>query len=294
MLPLDIHRQVRLLQFRARRALAGPLGGEYRSAFRGVGLTFEEVREYQPGDDIRRIDWNVTARMGHPYVKRYLEERELTIILLVDWSGSQNFGTQMLSKRQVTAEMAAVLAFSAIANNDRVGLVGFTDRIERFVPPRKGLRHALRLVRDLLFISPKGRKTSIAGVLEFLHRVLRRRAVVFLLSDFLDTRFEHALRRAGRRHDFVAICVGDPRERALPKVGLVELEDSETGQHHVIDTKSQSVRDAFAKAAEIRRRQLRALARSAEIDWVEADTTGGHLEELVKFFRRRNQKMRSQ
>src|ERR1700730_17969559 len=205
MLPREIIRQVRRLQLRARRAVEDILGGEYHSVFKGTGIAFEEVREYQPGDDIRSIDWNVTARMGHPFIKRYIEERELTVMLLVDCSGSHQFGTGLQQKREVAAELAAVLAFSAISNNDKVGLVEFTDRVERFVPPRKGTRHVLRLVRDVLFFQPAHRRTSLKEGLDYLTRVLHRRAIVFLLSDFLDRGYERAFKRTGRRHDLVAI-----------------------------------------------------------------------------------------
>src|SRR5438270_9836533 len=186
MLPREIIRQVRRLQLRARRAIEDLLGGEYKSVFKGTGIAFEEVREYQPGDEIRAIDWNVTARMGHPFIKRFVEERELTVMLLVDCSGSNQFGTQTQQKREVAAELAAVLAFSAISNNDKVRLVGFTEKVERFVPPRKGTRHVLRLIRDVLFFQPKRRGTSLAEALDYLNKVDHRRVIVFLLSDFLD------------------------------------------------------------------------------------------------------------
>src|SRR5437660_12704376 len=194
MLPPEVVHQIRRLQLRARRAVEDLLGGEYYSVFKGMGIVFEEVREYQPGDDIRTIDWNVTARMGHPFIKRFIEERELTVMLAVDCSGSQEFGTLVQQKREVMAELAAVLAFSAINNNDKVGLVAFSDRVERFIPPRKGLRHVLRLIRDILFFQPEQRGTSRRGALDFVYRILRRRSIVFLLSDFLDHDCENALK----------------------------------------------------------------------------------------------------
>src|SRR3954454_11911283 len=199
MLPREGLRQIRRLQLKARRAVEDILGGEYHSVFKGTGIAFEEVREYQPGDDIRAIDWNVTARIGHPFIKRFIEERELTVMLVVDCSGSNQFGTRLQQKREVAAELAAVLAFSAISNNDKVGLIAFTDRVERFVPPRKGTRHVLRLIRDVLFFQPTGRGTSIREGLDYVNRVLHRRAIIFLLSDFLDRGFEGALKRTGRR-----------------------------------------------------------------------------------------------
>jgi uncharacterized protein (DUF58 family) len=292
MLPRDIVRQVRRLQLRARRAVEDILGGEYHSIFKGMGIAFEEVREYQPGDDIRTIDWNVTARMGHPFIKRFVEERELTVMLLIDSSGSQHFGTRLQQKREVAAELAAVLAFSAITNNDKVGLVSFTDRIERFIPPRKGIRHVLRLIRDVLFFEPAGERTSLRAALDYVNRVLRRRAIIFLLSDFLDTGYEKALRRTGRRHDLIAVRLSDPREDELPRVGLLELEDAETGARLLLDTFSQEVRAAHAAAARQRRENVRQLLRSAGVDLIEASTGGGHLDALVRFFQMRERRLR--
>src|SRR3984957_18247769 len=196
MLPREVVQQIRRLQLRARRAVEDLLGGEYHSVFKGMGMAFEEVREYQPGDDIRTIDWNVTARMGHPFIKRYIEERELTVMLVVDCSGSQQFGTQLQQKREVAAEIAALLAFCAISNNDKVGLIAFTDKVERFVPPRKGTRHVLRLIRDVLFHQPHRKGTSLREGLDFLSRIQHRRAIVFLFSDFLDEGYELSFKRA--------------------------------------------------------------------------------------------------
>src|SRR5258707_9686864 len=272
MLPREVLRQIRRLQLKARRAVEDLLGGEYHSVFKGSGIAFDEVREYQPGDDVRSIDWNVTARMGHPFVKRFIEERELTVLLVVDCSGSQQFGTRIQQKREVAAELAAVLAFSAISNNDRVGLLQFTDRVERFVPPRKGVRHVLRLIRDVLFFQPTHRGTSIREGLDYLNRVLHRRTIVFLLSDFLDCGFESAFKRTGRRHDLIAVRVADAREEELPPVGLVELEDAETGAHVLLDTGSRRVREAYRRAAAERRETLRKLANSAGVDLIEVST----------------------
>jgi uncharacterized protein (DUF58 family) len=292
MLPREVLRQIRRLQLKARRAVEDLLGGEYHSVFKGTGLAFEEVREYQPGDDIRAIDWNVTARMGHPFIKRFIEERELTVVLAVDCSGSQQFGTRAQQKREVAAELAAVLAFSAISNNDRVGLVQFTDTVERFLPPRKGTRHVLRLIRDVLFYQPRRRGTSLREGLDYLNRVLHRRTIVFLLSDFLDTDFESALKRTGRRHDLIAIRIADPREEELPAVGLLELEDAETGQRLLLDTDSKVVRDAYRDAAAGRLTALRRLAHAAHTDLVEVSTDGGHLDALIHFFRLREHRLR--
>ena len=292
MLPREVIRQIRRLQIRARRAVEDLVGGEYHSVFKGMGLAFEEVRAYQPGDDIRTIDWNVTARMGHPFIKRYIEERELTVMLLIDCSGSHQFGTQVQQKREVIAELAAVLAFSAVSNNDKVGLIACTDRVERFVPPRKGSRHALRLIRDVLFFQPAHRATSLREGLDYLNRILHRRAIVFLLSDFLDRGFERTLKRTARYHDLIAIRIIDPREEELPDVGLLELEDAETGERLLLDTKSRRMRDAFVQAARRRRDALVQLVHSSRADLIEVSTDGGHLEALIRFFRLRERRLR--
>jgi uncharacterized protein (DUF58 family) len=292
MLPREVIRQIRRLQLKARRAVEDLLGGEYHSVFKGAGIAFEDVRAYQPGDDIRAIDWNVTARMGQPFIKRFIEERELTVLLTVDCSGSNQFGTQTQQKREVAAELAAMIAFTAISNNDKVGLIQFTDRVERFVPPRKGSRHVLRLIRDVLYYQPEHRGTSIKEGLDYINRVLRRRAIVFLLSDFLDKGFEKSFKRTGRRHDLIALRITDPRERDLPAVGLLELEDAETGERLLLDTNSRRVREAYAIAARRRAETLRQLANSAGIDLVEISTDGGHLDALLRFFKLRERRLR--
>jgi uncharacterized protein (DUF58 family) len=291
MVPHEVLRQIRRLQLRARRAVEDLLGGEYHSVFKGTGVVFEEVREYQPGDDIRTIDWNVTARMGHPFIKRFVEERELTVVLAVDGSASQHFASRLQEKREIAAELAAVLAFSAISNNDRVGLVQFTDRVEHFVPPRKGTRHVLRLIRDILFYEPERPGTSLREALDFLNRVLRRRTIVFLLSDFLDRGFDRAFQRTGRRHDLVAIRIADPREEELPDVGLVEVEDPETGRHLLLDTTDPALRQTFARTARERTQALRQLAAAAKVDLVEVSTAGGHLDALIRFFKQREHRL---
>jgi uncharacterized protein (DUF58 family) len=292
MLPHEVIRQIRRLQMRARRAVEDLVGGEYHSIFKGRGLAFEDVREYQPGDDIRAIDWNVTARMGHPFIKRYIEERELTVMLVIDCSASHQFGTQFQQKREVSAELAAILAFSAISNNDKVGLIAFTDQVERFVPPRKGSRHVLRLIRDVLFFQPAHRGTSIRAGLDFLNRILHRRAIIFLLSDFLDRDFERSFKRAARYHDLIALRIADTCEVNLPVAGLVELEDAETGGRFLLDTSSRWVRNAFASAARQGREKLQQLARSCQADLVEVSTDGSHLEALIRFFRLRERRLR--
>ena len=294
MLPHEILRQIRRLQLKARRAVENLLGGEYHSVFKGTGIAFEEVREYQPGDDIRSIDWNVTARMGHPFVKRFIEERELTVMLVVDCSGSLRFGSRHQQKREVAAELGAVLAFSAVSNNDRVGLIQLTDRVEHFVPPRKGTRHVLRLIRDILFFQPEHRGTKLASGLDYLNRVLRRRVIVFLMSDFLDGGFDQAYKRAGKRHDLVAVRITDPREESLPPVGLVQLEDAETGVPLIVDTSSRLVRERFEERAVRRRDAVRQLARAAGTDLIEVSTDGNHFDALLKFFRLRERRRKHQ
>lgn len=290
MLPAEVMRQIRRLQLRARRAVQTLLGGEYHSVFKGAGLSFEEVREYQPGDDVRSIDWNVTARMGTPFIKRFVEERELTVLLLTDISGSQRFGTRRQTKRSVIAELAALIAFSAIANNDRVGLIACSDHVERFVPPTKGVKHVLRLLRDILFFEPERKGTSLKAGLDYLNQVQRRRAIVFLVSDFADEGFEASFRLAGRKHDLIAVRVTDPRERELPNVGLLQLRDAETDRDLLVDTSRVDVRRLFAARAAARDERIRRLTRSAKTDLIEVGTDGGHFDALLRFFRIRERR----
>jgi len=292
MLPTELMRQIRRLQLRARRAVQTLLGGEYHSVFKGTGLSFEEVREYQPGDDVRTIDWNVTARMSHPFIKRFVEERELTVLLIADVSGSHRFGTQQHAKRTVAAELAALIAFSAIANNDRVGLIACTETVERFVPPAKGSRHVLRLLRDILFFEPEKKGTSLRTGLEYLNQVQRRRAIVFLVSDFLDQGYEQAFRLAGRKHDLIAVRVADERENTLPDVGLLQVEDAETGQQMLIDTHSPEFRRRYAARAQERHEGVKRLTRSCQVDLIEVATDGKHFDALVRFFQMRERRRR--
>jgi uncharacterized protein (DUF58 family) len=230
--------------------------------------------------------------MGHPFIKRFIEERELTVMLLVDCSASHHFGTGRYEKREVAAELAAILAFSAISNNDKVGLIAFTDAIERFVPPRKGTRHVLRLIRDVLYFQPQRRATSLHEGLDYLNRVLRRRSIVFLLSDFIDRGYERVLKRTGRRHDLIAVRIADPREDELPPVGLLELEDAETGRHVVVDAGSRLVCQAFANLARQRREAFLQLTRSSQIDQIEVTTDGNHLDALIRFFQMRERRLK--
>jgi len=266
MIPREILRKVRRIEIRTRKLVNDSLAGGYHSVFKGRGMEFSEVREYQFGDDVRTIDWNVTSRMGHPYIKKYVEERELTVILVVDVSGSNRFGSTAQVKSEVMAEICALLAFSATRNNDRVGLILFTDRVEKFVPPRKGRRHVLRVVREILYHEPEGRGTDIAGALDYLGRLVRRRAVVFLVSDFLAEAYESSLRITNRVHDLVALVVQDPRESEIPDVGLIALEDAETGQVRVADTMPSGLRARFREAAAERLAARQSLFRRLSID----------------------------
>jgi uncharacterized protein (DUF58 family) len=291
MIPAEILRKVRQIQIRTRRTVNDVLAGQYSSVFKGRGMEFDEVREYQVGDDVRTIDWNVTARTGHPYVKRFVEERELTVMLVVDVSASGAFGSTERLKSELAAELCALLAFSAIRNNDKVGLILFTDQIELFVPPKKGKRHVLRVIRELLYFTPAGRRTSIAAALEYLSRVTTRRAVAFLVSDFIATGYERDLTLANRRHDLVAIAITDPRELELAPVGLVELVDGETDERCVVDTSSRRARRQYASAAQEQLERRRALLRRLGVDSIEINTGAPYVPELIKFFRMRERRL---
>jgi uncharacterized protein (DUF58 family) len=285
--PREVIRRVRRLEIRTRKLVDESLAGSYHSMFRGRGMEFAGVREYIAGDDVRTIDWNVSARMGHPFVKKFTEERELTVVLLVDASGSGRFGTAAATKMEVAAEVAALLAFSAIRNNDQVGLLLFTDRVERFLPPRKGREHALRVLREVLTVEPEGRATRIGEALEYLQHVVPKRAVVFLISDFQDVGYERTLRVVTQKHDVVAIAVRDPRESDLPPAGLVRVEDPETGSVTVIDAGSPRVRRAYAEMADRRRAELLRVVRGAGVDLLELSTAVPYEQPMVRFFRER-------
>ena len=250
-------------------------------------MEFDEVREYQFGDDVRLIDWNVTARMGSPYIKKFCEERELTVMLVVDASASGEFGTFEQMKGEIAVEICALLAFSAIKNNDRVGLLIFTDRIEKFVPPKKGRSHVLRVIRELLYFRPEGRGTDIANALDYMNKVIRRRSVVFVISDFLAEGWERPLQVANKKHDAVAIALSDPREKALPDVGLIELEDAETGEVILLDTSSPDLRKEFAKEAKKASLRREKIFKLRDVDFIEIGTGRSYVDPLVQFFRRR-------
>ncbi|MDX1530568.1 MAG: DUF58 domain-containing protein [Rhodothermales bacterium] len=292
MIPKELFAKVRRIEIRTKGLVNDVFGGEYHSAFKGRGIEFSEVRPYQIGDDVRSIDWNVSARMGETYVKLYEEEREQTLVLAVDVSGSETFGTGGVLKREMAAEICAVLAFSAVRNNDKVGLVLFTDRVERFVPPKKGRRHVLRLIRDLFAHAPQAVGTSLTAALDHLLHVLRRRAIVVLVSDFYDRGYEKKLRALAQRHDVVAVHLRDPREMALPAVGLLTLRDAETGRPILLDTHSRAAREAFERTAAARQRQIEEALRQARVDTIEVRTDADYVEPLVGFFRQRNRLQR--
>jgi len=287
MIPQEILKKIRRIEIRTRRLVSDVFSGEYQSVFKGRGIEFTEVREYLPGDDIRSIDWNVTARTGHPYVKKFDEERELTIMFVVDASGSGAFGSVDRFKAELAAELCAVLAFSATRNNDRVGLVMFSDRIEKVVPPAKGRRHVLRVVREVLYSKPEGTGTDIPMALDYLANVVRRHAVVFLVSDFQTENYERALSVSNRRFDLIAVDVSDPRESELPRVGLVELEDAETGERITVDAGDRQFVERFAREVERRRAEREQRFRKLGVDRIEVSTDRPYVEPLERFFRMR-------
>lgn len=287
MLPKELIKAVKRLEIVARRAVNDQLSGQYQSVFKGRGMDFVDVREYQPGDDIRVIDWNVSARTDTMHIKQFVEERELTVFLLVDASGSQLFGTQTRRKQECAAELGALIAFSAISNNDRVGLITFTDRVETFIPPKKGRKHVMRVISEILVQETSGRGTDIAAALEHLSRITRKKAVVFLISDFQDEGFEKALNIASRRHEVVPIFVSDPMEENLPNMGIVEVENPETGDTLTIDTTSRRVREAFRRAAALQREERQRIFRRRKIDHVMVRTDEDYIAPLIKYFRLR-------
>jgi uncharacterized protein (DUF58 family) len=292
LIPKEILKKVKRIEIQTRGLVNDVFSGEYHSVFKGRGMEFAEVREYQIGDDIRTIDWNVTARMGHPFVKVFDEERELTVMLVVDVSSSSDFGTVEQMKGEIAAEICALLAFSAIKNNDKVGLIIFSDRVEKYVAPKKGKSHVLRVIRELLYHKPQGHQTNITEALEFLSRVTQRRAVVFLVSDFIASGYEKALQIANKRHDLVTITITDPREQVLPSIGLVELEDAETGETFLVDTGDADLRDEFSSQAEQRKQDRESVFKSMNIDTVNINTQKSYIDPLIRFFKMRAKRFR--
>ena len=287
----DILRKIRRLELRTRRLVESSFAGQYQSVFKGRGMNFEEVRPYSPGDEIRAIDWNVTARTGEPYIKKFTEEREMTVMIVLDVSASGNFGSVQESKRELAAEVAAILAFSAIHNNDKVGLLLFSDRVELFIPPKKGRHHILRLIREMLYFDPKGRGTDLAGALEYMNKLITRRAVVFVISDFFTGDFTRPLTVSARRHDMVALPIVDPAEEELPDIGVILLEDPETGEQIEVDTSRRAITQNYADLAAQRTKDLTSMFGARGIDMVSLRTDKDYLPVLRNFFDRRGRRM---
>ncbi len=294
MLTPELIKKIKRIEIRTRRLVNSSFAGEYHAIFKGRGMEFDEVRPYQRGDEVRTIDWNVTARTGEVFVKRYIEERELTVMLLVDASASGQFGTANRFKREIAAELAAVLAFSAISNNDKVGLLIFTDQVELFISPRKGRRHVLRLIRDLLAFEPTGHKTDLKLGLETLNHVLKRRSIIFLLSDFLNptNSYGSVLQVSNRRHDIIAVTVSDPREQEWPNVGKIALEDAETGQIQWVDTSNRKWRESFAERVDEMTLDRERVFRKAKVDRINVSTDSDYVIPLTRFFEKRARRLR--
>jgi len=287
----EILKKIRTLEIRTRGLVETAFAGDYHSVFKGRGMNFEDVREYQPGDEIRTIDWNVTARMGNAFVKKFTEERELTVMLIVDVSASGNFGSKTQSKRELAAEVACLLAFSAIRNNDKVGLLLFTDRVELFIPPKKGRSHTLRIIREILFFEPVGRLTDPALALDYLNKVVSRRAVVFFVSDFQAPDFSQALAVTGRRHDFIALRIEDEREKVFPNIGIITLEDAETGEQIEINTANRLTRTRLNETVERHESELLHVLRRNNVDSITLRTGEDYLPPLRAFFKQRERRM---
>lgn len=284
MIPSELLKKIRKIEIKTRRIVNSVLAGEYHSAFKGQGISFSEVREYYHGDDVRRIDWNISAKLGHPYIKLFEEERELTVILAIDISGSSEFGSVSQSKGEIMAEIAAVLGFSAIHNQDKVGLLLFSDTVERYIPPKKGKQHVLRILRDLFYFKPESKRTSISNALKYLQKIQRKRAIVFLISDFQDVHYEKALRLTKSKHDLIPILIEDPREKVLPNSGLVRLEDDETGDVMLINMSSADVRKKFQHIAMKRELDQNRLFKSIGVAPIRISVDQPYLKPLMSYF----------
>ncbi len=290
MLTKDLLKQVRQIEIRTKGLVNQIFSGEYHSVFKGRGMEFSEVREYQFGDDVRNIDWNVTARFGHPYIKIFEEERELTVILMIDLSGSLDFGTEKETKQQIAAKICAILAFSALQNNDKVALILFTDKIEKFIPPKKGKTHVLRIIREILSFKPAGNRTDIKAALEYMNNAIKKKSIVFLLSDFMDKGYEKILRIVGKKHDLVGVVLNDKREDELPKIGLVKMTDPESAKERWIDTGSKSVRDFLSKQRKYLIEQRNSLFIKSRLDSINIYTGRDYVKPLVQFFKMRERR----
>ncbi|MBL7081695.1 MAG: DUF58 domain-containing protein [Candidatus Omnitrophica bacterium] len=291
MIPKEILQKIHKIQITTSRMVTDVFAGQYQSVFKGRGMEFYEVREYLPGDEIRSIDWNVTARMGQTYVKKFIEERELTVMLLLDASLSCHFGSVKQLKSQLAAELCSVLAFAAMQNNDKVGLIIFTDKIEKFIPPRKGLRHVLRVIREALYYQPEGEGTNISLALEYLNRVTRRKTISFIISDFFDQGFRNVLSVSNKRHDIVAVTITDPREIELPNIGIIKLTDAETERSFVIDTSDSILRSQYKQGALQRIEEREKLLRAINVDSIDIHTDKPYEKELIRFFRMREKRL---
>ena len=287
---LALLKKVRKIEIKTKGLSNHIFAGEYHTAFKGKGMAFSEVREYQPGDDIRAIDWNVTARYNAPFVKVFEEEREMTVMLLVDVSASGNFGTKEQFKRELATEIAAILAFSAIKNNDKVGVIFFTDKIEQFIPPKKGKSHILRIIREVLAFNPEGKGTDIAGALEYFNSVIKKRSICFILSDFISKKFDKPLKIASRKHDLVALRIHDKREDSLPNVGLLPMQDAETEEMVFVDTSSNNIRDIFMKNRASNITSLKKLLPSSGVDLIDISTGTDYVRPLINFFKTRGER----
>jgi len=290
MIPQELIKKIRQIQIYTSRMVDASFAGQYESVFRGRGMEFDEVREYTPGDDIRTIDWNVTARTGRPHIKRFVEEREMTVIFAVDLSASGDFGTVNKAKNELAAEFCAVMAFAAAKNNDKVGLLIFADQIELYIPPKKGISHVLRLIRELLYFKMPERRTDISQALDYLARVVRKRATVFLVSDFIETDFKKPLSLLNKRHDVIAVSVRDRAEVALPSVGLIEFADAETGEIILVDTSSRQFRNKYSNSCAQRFDELNILLRTINVDCISISTDKPYIQDLVRFFHMRHRR----
>lgn len=291
MIPKEILRKIRHIEIRTTRLVNDLFGGEYESVFKGQGIEFSDVREYVPGDDIRTIDWNVTARSQHTYIKKFVEERELTVLFVVDMSGSQYFGSGERLKSEVAAEITALLAFSAVRNNDKTGMLILTDEVEKYVPVKKGRMHVLRVIREILYYQPKKKGTRLAAGFEYLNRILTRTAVIFLISDFLDQGYEKPLKILSRRHDVIAIHLRDRREQEMPPVGLVEFQDQETGEVLLVDASLPRLQKEFKAAGLKKQEDLDRLFKSLRIDKIDIAAETSYIEPLMRFFRIREKRL---
>ncbi len=290
MIGKELLKQVRQIEIRTRGLVNQVFSGEYHSVFKGRGMEFSEVREYQFGDDIRNIDWNVTARFGHPFIKIFEEERELTVILMVDLSGSLIFGSVEKTKQQIAAELSAILAFSALKNNDKVGLILFTDKIEKFVPPRKGKKHVLRIIREVLSFKPEGKTTNLKSALEYMNNAIKKRSIVFLLSDFMDNGYEKILSVVGKKHDLIGVVINDKREKYIPKLGLIKFTDAETGEERWIDTSSKAFQKNLEELKQSNEQQMKSLFTKTRLDSILIQTGEDYVKPLVQFFKMRERR----